>query len=114
MITYNIYLYSQNNFQLFQLCITLIPGFLFLVIAILSPKHIGLGDGIALLIVGGLFERQLSLYIIIGILLLNAIYCVIMLMIKKIKWSDKIPFFPFLSLSSISLLVYHLILDYSL
>ena len=97
--------------MLIQLIINLIPGLLFLLIAILSPKHIGLGDGIVLLIIGGLLERQFSMYIIMGGLLLNSIYCIIMLMIRKLNWTDKIPFLPFLTLSSITLLIYNLILD---
>lgn len=71
------------------------PGLVFLLISFLS-RMMGYGDGVVLCAVGAFvgFRKCMAL---IGIsLFMIAVFCVIMLILRKVKKTTQIPYIPFL------------------
>ena len=74
---------------------SLVPGITFLLIAKLSGEKIGYGDGIVFLILGSCM-KPVDVWCLWQIsLLLDTIYSLFMLIIKKLNLHSKVAFLPF-------------------
>lgn len=72
-----------------------IPGVLFLLLARISEEKIGYGDGILVLVFGiglGLYENLFALQ---AALLLAGVTSLVLLVLKKVRKKDTLPFAPF-------------------
>ncbi len=78
------------------------PGILMLAVGKLSGK-IGSGDGSVLLVTGSILGSVKITKVFAGSLLLAAVTAAALLMLRKVRKNDKIPFMPFLTVSVILL-----------
>ncbi len=79
-----------------QICRSLIPGIVLMVTALATGKA-GMADGIILILLGALTGYKDCMAAALGGLLLIALLSVILLALRKVKRSTKIPFVPFLT-----------------
>ena len=83
---------------------SLIPGVVFLLIAKISKEKVGYGDGIVFLILGGCMKTT-EIWCLWQIsLLLDVVYSLIMMAIKKIDLHSKVAFLPFVWIAHILLM----------
>lgn len=81
-----------------ELLLSLLPGIGVLILGYFSREQIGYGDGLLLLTVGIWNGLGQTFLILTAGLVFCAVLCGILLMQKKIKRRDSVPFVPFLLL----------------
>lgn len=86
----------KGEINIFQLCKSLIPGTVLLILAGATGKA-GCGDGIIVMALGLVEGYELCLFTFFGGLVLAALFSGVLLIIKKAKRNTKIPFVPFLT-----------------
>ena len=74
----------------------MIPGAALLVIAKITEK-MGYGDGIVLLMIGGMNGYRGSLLVLCMGSFFASIFCVVLLAVRKVKKHNRIPYVPFLT-----------------
>lgn len=74
----------------------MMPGAALLVIARITEK-MGYGDGIVLLMIGGLIGYRGSLLVLCMGSFFASIFCVVLLAVRKVKKHSRIPYVPFLT-----------------
>ncbi len=72
------------------------PAALFLIISFLTKEQVGYGDGICLLILGGVFSFDFILEALFAALLLSSVVSIALLMGRKKDKKSRLPFLPFL------------------
>ena len=82
----------------------LLPGILFLILAKTTEKA-GSADGMILMMLGLLEGYRSCLYICLSSLILSALFCGILLMLRRVKRNTKIPFVPFIMLGWVTILL---------
>ena len=73
-----------------------LPGLFLLLLALLSRQAVGYGDGAILLSAGAFLDLAGSLTLLFGAMLLSALFCGMLLLLRKARGTDQIPFVPFL------------------
>lgn len=76
--------------------LALVPGMLMIILAYLSKEKIGYGDGICVLFIGMMEGYRKCVILVLLSLGLLFLFCVIALILKKVKKETRIPFLPFL------------------
>ena len=79
-----------------ELLLIMLPGMIFLLISHCGKKQLGSGDGICLLILGGLCGAVKLYPALTAAVLLSALYSVFLLLEKRGNLQSRIPFLPFL------------------
>ena len=74
----------------------MMPGAALLVIARITEK-MGYGDGIVLLMIGGMIGYRGSLLVLCMGSFFASIFCVVLLAVRKVKKHSRIPYVPFLT-----------------
>lgn len=82
----------------------LLPGAVLLVLSLVFHASLGTGDGLAVMACGAALGLDRILAAFTAALLLCAAICVILLVRKKVRRSDALPFLPFLTASHIIML----------
>lgn len=81
-----------------EMCVSLIPGLVFVMISFLSGQKVGYGDGLMLCLLGLLLGIEMCTMIT---LISQFLVCFVMLflfVLRRVKLTDQIPFLPFLLL----------------
>lgn len=86
-----------------------LPGLCFLVVARISEKQIGYGDGLCVLILGFMVNFRECFIVLCLSLFLISFMSLILLVTKKVNRNTKIPFIPFLFLGESICLVFNLV-----
>lgn len=74
----------------------LIPGAIFIALSIITKGKVGIGDGIALGIVGSITGLSQAL-VIAGLgLFLQSLAAVVLLVIRRVDGQSRLPFLPFM------------------
>lgn len=81
--------------------VSFIPGLVMILAAFISKERIGYGDGVVVFITGILYGLGMTLNICGFAFLILSIYSLSMIIFKKKKWNDEIPFLPFLLAANI-------------
>lgn len=90
---------SYNNFFL-----AIVPGVFLLFLAWVTKENIGYGDGISVLLLGGMAGLRNCIWVLCFSLILLSITGLVLLVIKRVNRKTKIPYLPFLFVAE-SLLV---------
>ena len=77
--------------------IACVPGILALIFSWLTREVLGYGDGIVLMMIGGMDGYRGSFAVLCLGSFLAAIFCVVLLAIRKVKKHSRIPYVPFLT-----------------
>lgn len=87
-----------NNFASlkWECFLAFLPGMLMIILACLSKEKIGYGDGICVLLIGMMEGYRRCVILVLLSLGLLFMFCVIALILKKVKKETRIPFLPFL------------------
>lgn len=80
----------------YQPLLGMMPGVVLLVLARITEK-MGYGDGIVLMMIGGMDGYRGSFAVLCLGSFLAAIFCVVLLVIRKVKKHSRIPYVPFLT-----------------
>lgn len=94
---------KYKDFNVIVVCLSFIPGLIFLLVAKVSKEKIGLGDGWLFLIVAGWMGLEDTWTIWSHSLLLSAVFSIAMLVLKKYKMQSQLPFIPFIWLAHLFL-----------
>ena len=79
-----------------ELVLRLVPGILLLLIGLVKRKWIGIGDGLLVLCIGYALGAQAMTTLLFAASFFGAAYAGILLLLKKRRQKDTIPFAPFL------------------
>lgn len=82
----------------------MIPGIIMLLLSRLAKEQIGRGDGLILLGMGGCMDYIEVMYSFWLALLLVFLVSAVLVVFKGVKYNIKLPFVPFLAMSSILVL----------
>lgn len=93
-----------DTISLKYILLQMLPGFFLILLSLIKPNSIGLGDGIIFLIVGLSTSLILCLNILLITLLLSSIYS-ILLLLRHYSKKYIIPLAPFILLSSVFVLL---------
>jgi leader peptidase (prepilin peptidase)/N-methyltransferase len=94
---------KYKDFNVIVVCLSFIPGLIFLLVAKVSKEKIGLGDGWLFLIVAGWIGTGDTWTIWAHSLLLSTFFSIVMLVLKKYKLQSQLPFIPFIWLAHLFL-----------
>ncbi|MGI6010152.1 MAG: hypothetical protein ACOX8H_01465 [Ruminococcus sp.] len=83
----------------------LLPGFLFLCIGKITKEAIGYGDGLTVLMLGICHPLGTVCEIVLGGLMLGAVWGGILVMVRKKSWKQEFPWIPWLFLAYIGRMV---------
>lgn len=83
-----------------------LPGAAVMFIALATKERVGIGDGFIVITTGVIYGLKNVINICGMTFLILSVYCVIMLLIGKMKLSDKIPFSPFLMIGNMIFIMY--------
>lgn len=89
----------QHQWNVIDIILSLVPGLVFLFIAKASKEKIGFGDGWLFLIIAGWMGTEITWKLWQSSLLLSSFFSFAMLMLKKYKLQNQIPFIPFVWLA---------------
>ena len=82
----------------------MVPGLVLLLLSRLSKEQIGYGDGLVLLGMGGCMKYIEVMYSFWLALLIVFLVSAILIFFKGVKYNFKLPFVPFLAISSVIVL----------
>ena len=88
----------SGSFDPVGIALSLIPGAVFLILALVTGQGVGCGDGLMLLCIGpafGLYRLSLGLFIS---LFICSMFSGILLLMKRAKGGTRIPYIPFLTI----------------
>ena len=80
------------------------PGVAMLALSRLSKEHVGCGDGLVLLGMGGCMEYMEVMYSFWLALLMVFVVSAVLVIFKGVKYNVRLPFVPFLAIGSIGVL----------
>lgn len=89
------YLYIGGRMDLSGICLDLLPGVLFLLLALATQK-VGYADGAVLLAIGLVLGFDHCAERLLLSLCISACLSVVLLLLKKVNGQTKLPFLPFL------------------
>lgn len=95
---------------LFELIMRFAPGLIMLVVSLFRKEDIGIGDAVLVIATGYTLGAVRNIYMLMAAAVVSGIYSVIMLVLKKMKKGDTLPFVPFLLAGCILLGVYLMII----
>lgn len=97
-VGYNTFLHLEGVIGIGDIIVATIPGFILLLLSLVTRQGIGFGDGVVVIIMGMLigFERTVT-SLMVG-LIVATIFSGVLIMIKKVEKNHQIPFIPFLSI----------------
>jgi leader peptidase (prepilin peptidase)/N-methyltransferase len=98
-----------SGLTLMQFLTGLIPGGILLLLSFLFHSQIGSGDGAVVLACGVALGFENTFAALTCALVLCAFFCTVLLILKKKRRSDTLPFLPFLAASHLILTVTHLV-----
>lgn len=87
-----------GNLSLHQPLLGMIEGVILLLIAHLTQK-MGYADGIVLILIGLLTGYRGSLMVLCISSFLCAVFCMVLMIVRKINKNSRIPYIPFLSIA---------------
>ena len=88
----------------------LIPGAVLVFLSLAFRSSLGAGDGFVVMACGAALGAERTFAALTAALVLCAVFCVFLLVLKKARRSDCLPFLPFLAASHIVMLVAEVIL----
>ena len=80
----------------YQPLLGMMPGAVLLLLARITEK-MGYGDGIVLMMIGGMDGYQGSFVVLCMGSFFAALFCVVLLAVRKVKKHSRIPYIPFLT-----------------
>ena len=86
-------LWWQGFFELFM---RFVPGLTMVVLSFFRKEDIGIGDGILVVSTGYILGAVANVYMLLIASIVSGLYSVLMLVLKKIKKGDTLPFVPFM------------------
>lgn len=99
-----------SDLPLWQLTAGLIPGGILLLLSWVFSSSVGAGDALAVLACGCALGLELEFAALTAALVICAIFGTVLLVRKKVRRSDTLPFLPFLTASHILMLITGVIL----
>ena len=83
----------------------LIPGAVLLFLSLAFRSSLGTGDGLTVLACGASLGAERTFAALTAALVVCAIFCAILLLLKRARRSDCLPFLPFLAASHLFMLI---------
>jgi len=88
----------------------LIPGAVLLILSLVFRASVGTGDGFAAMACGAALGPERIMAALAAAFVFCAVFCMVLLFLKRIRRSDSLPFLPFLASSHIVMLIAEVIL----
>ena len=88
----------------------LLPGAVLLILSLVFRASVGIGDGFAAMACGAALGPERIMAALAAAFVFCAVFCMVLLLLKKIRRSDSLPFLPFLASSHIVMLIAEVIL----
>lgn len=88
----------------------LIPGAVLLILSLVFRASVGTGDGFAAMACGAALGPKRIMAALAAAFVFCAVFCMVLLLLKRIRRSDSLPFLPFLASSHIVMLIAEVIL----
>ena len=88
----------------------LLPGVVLLVLSLVFRASVGCGDGFAAMACGAALGPERIMAALAAAFVFCAVFCMVLLLLKRIRRSDSLPFLPFLASSHIVMLIAEVIL----
>lgn len=88
---------------LVDLIVNLIPGTVLLLLSLCSGSGIGPGDGLIVIFIGAICGMERTILILILSFIVCAVFSVFLLLLKKVTTKTRLPFVPFMFLSTLLL-----------
>lgn len=88
----------------------LIPGAVLLILSLVFRASVGTGDGFAAMACGAALGPERIMAALAAAFVFCAVFCMVLLLLKRIRRSDSLPFLPFLASSHIVMLIAEVIL----
>ncbi|MGI6006069.1 MAG: hypothetical protein ACOX8E_01085 [Ruminococcus sp.] len=92
-------IWMRNGRDLLSLAAAFIPGILLLLAGKVTNEAVGYGDGLTVLMLGVCHGLWKVCEIVLGGMLLSAVWGGILLIVKKKGWKQEFPWIPFLFLA---------------
>ncbi len=86
-----------TNITALQLGAGLLPGMILLVLSLVFHASVGIGDAFAVMACGLALGLEKEFAALSAALILCAVFCCALLILKRVKRSDCLPFLPFLA-----------------
>ena len=94
----NILCFDTAHFSWTGLCLSLIPGGVLIMLSLITEGKIGVGDGILVTALGLGLGLERCMLVLTGALILNSVFCGVLLALKKAGRNTRIPFVPFITI----------------
>lgn len=88
-----------------QFLLGLIPGVVLLLLAMAFSSQLGYGDSLVVMACGAALGPERIFAALTAAFVFCALCCVVLLLLKKVRRSDSLPFLPFLASSHIVMLI---------
>ncbi len=88
---------SQGGIDWWGLALSVMPGMLMMALSLVTEGKIGMGDGILTCGLGLGLGLEMTSYVIMGALVAASVTGMLMLALRKVSRSTKLPFVPFVT-----------------
>lgn len=105
MIICNILQWKEFKMEILP---AVLPGMFLLMLAWLTKEGIGYGDGISVLLLGGMVGFKNCIWVLCISLLLLSMVGLVLLVVRRVERKTKIPYLPFLLVAEGMLLLCHI------
>lgn len=99
-----------RDLTLLQFFAGLFPGILLLLLALIFRASLGMGDALAVTACGAAIGAERIFAALTAALVMCAVFSAVLLLLRRVKRSDCLPFLPFLAASHIVMLTAEVIL----
>lgn len=96
------------NQNILEKILAFIPGMITIVVSWITKESIGYADGLGILVLGILMGARHCVFVICISLFILSLLGMLLLLIRKANRKTRIPYFPFLFLVEITILVFHI------
>lgn len=82
------------------IALDMVPGLLFILISWTTGEKVGYGDGVMIIIMGLVMHSWTCITAVMSGLFISSMFSIVMIIFRKVKIRDRIPFIPFLAVGT--------------
>lgn len=101
-ISMQIFLYGE---PVTYMAVSVIPGVVMLLAAFMSKGRVGYGDCAVMVVTGIVYGIRITVNVCMTAFFILSLYCLIMVLCRRKRWNDEIPFMPFLMAGNLFVII---------